>query len=177
MHHVLTPPASHLPPCSHAGQQPAGGLAGHGGRPRILLPGGKHDLTGCCRMCATLLGRLGLPLTAPSNPCALACFAPFCLPCAHLLASHPPIPRQDVYPRMTGRRPLKTPAIIRALFPAENIQAPRVAPMAAAAAPLGGGAAAGAAAAGGGFGGGMAAEGPAAAAAADGGGDGHMHAE
>lgn len=95
-------------------------------------------------------------------------------PCCHWCPTS-----QDVYPRMTGRRPLKTPAIIRALFPAENIQAPRVAPMAAAAAPLGGGAAAGAAAAGGGFGGGAAAEGPApaAAAAADGGGDGHHHAE
>lgn len=96
-----------------------------------------------------------------------------------MVAGHAYYFLEDVYPRMTGRRPLKTPAIIRALFPAENIQAPRVAPMAAAAAPLGGGAAAGAAAAGGGFGGGAAAEGPApaAAAAADGGGDGHHHAE
>lgn len=94
-----------------------------------------------------------------------------------MVAGHAYYFLEDVYPRMTGRRPLKTPAIIRALFPAENIQAPRVAPMAAAAAPLGGGAAA---AAGGGFGGAAAAEGapaPAAAAAADGGGDGHAHAE
>jgi Derlin-2/3 len=29
---------------------------------------------------------------------------------------------EDVYPRMTGRRPLKTPSVIKALFPTENIQ-------------------------------------------------------
>jgi Derlin-2/3 len=32
---------------------------------------------------------------------------------------------EDVYPRMTGRRPLKTPALIKFLFPAdEQIVAP-----------------------------------------------------
>lgn len=27
---------------------------------------------------------------------------------------------EDVYPRMTGRRPLKTPAFVRAMFPGEE---------------------------------------------------------
>lgn len=171
---------------SHAGQQPAGGLAGHGGGPCILLPGGERCSSSHVASGGDLVCHRRSPACRwPDLPFSVM---PPC--CAFLFSHRPPSvsgppcchwcpTSQDVYPRMTGRRPLKTPAIIRALFPAENIQAPRVAPMAAAAAPLGGGAAAGAAAAGGGFGGGAAAEGPApaAAAAADGGGDGHHHAE
>ncbi len=50
-----------------------------------------------------------------------------------MVAGHAYYFLEDVYPRMTGRCLLKTPAVVRALFPAEGIQAPRVAPMAAAA--------------------------------------------
>ncbi|EFN59175.1 hypothetical protein CHLNCDRAFT_19312 [Chlorella variabilis] len=68
-----------------------------------------------------------------------------------MVAGHAYYFLEDVYPRMTGRRLLKTPAVVRALFPAEGIQAPRMAAMPAAAAG-GGGFAAGAAAAAGGEG-------------------------
>ena len=45
-----------------------------------------------------------------------------------MVAGHAYYFLEDVYPRMTGRRLLKTPAIVRALFPAQAIQAPRMAP-------------------------------------------------
>ena len=38
---------------------------------------------------------------------------------------------EDVYPRMTGRRPLKTPGVIRALFPEAGIGFMRTQPPAA----------------------------------------------
>jgi Derlin-2/3 len=52
-----------------------------------------------------------------------------------MVAGHAYYFLEDVYPRMTGRRLLKTPAIVRALFPADVIQTPRMAPMQAAAVP------------------------------------------
>lgn len=51
-----------------------------------------------------------------------------------MMAGHAYYFLEDVYPRMTGRRLLRTPAAVRALFPADGIQAPRVAPAPAAAA-------------------------------------------
>ena len=44
-----------------------------------------------------------------------------------MVAGHAYYFLEDVYPRMTGRRLLKTPAVVRALFPAQAIQAPRMA--------------------------------------------------
>ncbi len=38
---------------------------------------------------------------------------------------------EDVYPRMTGRRPLKTPGVIKALFPEAGIGFMRTRPAAA----------------------------------------------
>ncbi|PSC73867.1 Hydroxymethylglutaryl-mitochondrial isoform B [Micractinium conductrix] len=61
-----------------------------------------------------------------------------------MVAGHAYYFLEDVYPRMTGRRLLKTPAIVRALFPAERVQAPRMAAVPVAApggAAFGGGAA------------------------------------
>ena len=91
-----------------------------------------------------------------------------------MVAGHAYYFLEDVYPRMTGRRLLRTPAVVRALFPAEAVAAPRMA-----AAPL-----APQAAPGGGWGGagpdGGAAAGDAAgqaAAAAAAGGDGRPHAD
>lgn len=69
-----------------------------------------------------------------------------------MVAGHAYYFLEDVYPRMTGRRLLKTPAAVRALFPADGVQAPRMAPAAGlvpGAAPAAG---AGAAAPGGAFG-------------------------
>lgn len=48
-----------------------------------------------------------------------------------MVAGHAYYFLEDVYPRMTGRRLLKTPAIVRALFPAEAAIQARLAPMAA----------------------------------------------
>lgn len=36
---------------------------------------------------------------------------------------------EDVYPRMTGRRPLKTPGIVKALFPGEQVHTTDTTPM------------------------------------------------
>ncbi|KAI3433463.1 hypothetical protein D9Q98_003276 [Chlorella vulgaris] len=78
--------------------------------------------------------------TAPYLPWVLLAFS-FMLgssPVVDLLgmvAGHAYYFLEDVYPRMTGRRLLKTPAIVRALFPADVIQTPRMAPMQAAAVP------------------------------------------
>lgn len=44
-----------------------------------------------------------------------------------MVAGHAYYFLEDVYPRMTNRRLLRTPAIVRALFPAEGVQAPRMA--------------------------------------------------
>ena len=41
-----------------------------------------------------------------------------------MVAGHAYYFLEDVYPRMTNRRLLRTPAIVRALFPAEGVQAP-----------------------------------------------------
>lgn len=38
-----------------------------------------------------------------------------------MIAGHAYFFLEDVYPRMTGRRPLKTPSFIRALFAHENV--------------------------------------------------------
>eukprot|EP00955_Chlamydomonas_euryale_P033683 349608-Chlamydomonas_euryale.AAC.14 len=57
---------------------------------------------------------------APLHP-ALSCLS--CASCVRLHA------QEDVYPRMTGRRPLKTPGFVRALFPSdEPIVAPAMHP-------------------------------------------------
>lgn len=58
-----------------------------------------------------------------------------------MVAGHAYYFLEDVYPRMTNRRLLRTPAIVRALFPAEGLQAPRMAaapPLVAAGGPGGG---------------------------------------
>lgn len=38
-----------------------------------------------------------------------------------MIAGHAYYFLEDVYPRMTGRRPLKTPGFIKALFPEDNV--------------------------------------------------------
>lgn len=38
-----------------------------------------------------------------------------------MIAGHAYYYLQDVYPQMTGRQPLKTPALINALFPRDEI--------------------------------------------------------
>lgn len=55
-----------------------------------------------------------------------------------MVAGHAYYFLEDVYPRMTGRRLLRTPAAVRALFPADAIAAPRVAPVPAPAPAFGG---------------------------------------
>ncbi len=74
------------------------------------------------------------------------------------LAGHAYYFLEDVYPRMTGRRPLKTPGFVKAMFPGEDVispaafavpaqaavRPPGAGPAAAAAAPAGADAVAGA---------------------------------
>lgn len=48
----------------------------------------------------------------PALPCACVC----------VCAGHVYYFLEDVYPRMSGRRPLQTPAIIKAIFPPDHIE-------------------------------------------------------
>lgn len=69
-----------------------------------------------------LLDRLGMVTEQPAgNVTALVLLFIFeCIRCLLGAAGHAYYFLEDVYPRMTGRRPLKTPGFVKAMFPGEE---------------------------------------------------------